>query len=317
MLISIILCTRDRADDLNQTLLSLAGVAVPDGYRCELVIVDNASSDHTREVIAKVVLPKISVRSLFEPKQGLSGARNLGLSEARGEIIVFTDDDLRYTSEWLEVMTKPLRSREADAVTGTMRLAPHLERGWMMSVHHSFLAAPLRDSPAAAELIGANMAIQRQVLSRVPWFDTELGPGALGFGEDTLFGQQLREVGYRIDTVSLETEHHFLPERLLRANFLSHAKKLGKSAAYTSHHWEHESQKMAQVNFIRKIVQLAVWRAAHPVEIRQIEGVHPSEMHHLRSLHIYGQALIERQRPRNYERHGLVKISRKDVARDG
>lgn len=314
MLISIVLCTYNRADDLNQTLQSLAGVEVPSGCRCELLIVDNASSDHTQDVIAKILLPNMTVRSLFEPKQGQSGARNLGLAEARGEIIVFTDDDLRYSPEWLEVMTGSLRSREAEAVTGAMRLAPHLERDWMLPLHRSLLAAPLSDSPAAAELIGANMAIQRQVLSRVPRFDTELGPGALGFADDTLFGQQVREADYRIEAVPLRTEHHFLPERLTRTSFLGHAQKLGKSAAYTSHHWEHESQKMAQVNFYRKIIQLAVWRAAHPIEVRQIEGMHPSEIHHLRSLHIYGQALIERKRPRNYERHGLVKILETNTA---
>ena len=308
MLISVVVCTRDRAEDLRQTLHSLAAVKVPDGCTCELLLVDNASADHTQAVFAATQMLNMTVRPFHEPLLGKSAALNLGLSHARGEIIVFTDDDLRYSPEWLKVMTKPLRSREAEAVTGVMRLAPHLERDWMRPVHRMLLAAPPLDSYAAADLIGANMAILRQVLSRVPWFDTELGPGALGFGDDTLFGMQVREAGYRIATVPLDTEHHFLPERLTRANFLSHAEKLGKSAAYTSYHWEHKSQKMARVNFYRKIVQLAAWRRSHPSETRKLEGMHLSEIHHLRSLHLYGQALIERCRPRNYERHGLVKL---------
>ena len=308
MLISVVVCTRDRAEDLRQTLYSLATVKIPDDCACELLLIDNASTDHTQAVFAAIQMFNMTVRPLYESIPGLSGARNLGVSHARGEIIVFTDDDLRYSPEWLEVMTKPLRSREAEAVTGAMRLAPHLERDWMLPLHYSLLAAPLRGSLAAAELIGANMAIQRQVLSQIPWFDTELGPGALGFGDDTLFGEQIREAGYRIASVPLDTEHHFLPERLTRAGFLSHSAKLGKSAAYTSHHWEHESQKMAQVNFYRKIVQLAVWRWSHPNEVQKLEGIHLSEIHHLRSLHLYGQALIERRRPRNYKRHGLLKL---------
>ena len=307
MLISIIICTRDRADDLRQTLLSLAAVAIPHGCRCELLVVDNASSDHTPAVIAEASLPHMTVRALHEPKPGQSNARNLGLAESRGEILVFTDDDLRYSPEWLEAMSGPLRRGAADAVSGAMSLAPHLERAWMGSMHRIWLAAPPEDTRAGAELVGANMAFRREVLAKVPRFDPELGPGALGFGDDTLFGYQLERAGYRLATLPLRTEHHFLPERLTRASFLSHAKKLGKSGAYLAHHWEHKNLRASRLNFYRKIVQLEVWRGTHRAEIQQAEGMHPSEMHHLRSLHIYGQALVEMRRPRNYEHYGLAK----------
>lgn len=308
MLISIILCTRDRANQLIRTVQSLATIAVPEGCTCELLVVDNNSVDATSAMIAEAKLSNMTLRPLYEPRIGQSHARNLGISEARGEVIVFTDDDLRYSPEWLEVMTQPLRDSEAFAVTGSMRLAPHLERDWMGPMHRIWLAAPQQELSANCNLVGANMAINRKVLSLVPSFDVELGPGAVGLGEDSLFGSQLREAGYRIVAVPLRTEHHFLPERLMRSSFLSHAKKLGKSGAYTAHHWEHENQKMARVNFYRKIAQLAVWRWSHPNEVQKSEGMHQSEMHHLRSLHLYGQALIERRRPRNYERHGLVKL---------
>ena len=302
------MCTRDRADDLRATLHSLDGVAIPDGCDCELLIVDNASKDHTPQVVAETKMANLNVRPLCEPKAGQSRARNLGLAEARGEIIVFTDDDLRYPAEWLEAMSGPLLRRDVDATTGAMRLAPHLERAWMGPMHRIWLAAPQEDSPALiGNLVGANMAFRRQVLDRVPGFDPELGPGARGFGDDTLFGHQLLEAGYKLTSVPLRTEHHFLPERLTRSSFLSHAKKLGMSGAYTAHHWGHEDMRLARLHLIKKIVQLAVWRRTHRAETQKQEGMHPSEMHHLRSLHIYGNALIERRRPRNYERHGLVK----------
>lgn len=309
MLISVILSTRNRADDLRRTLQSLGTVAIPSGYTCELLLVDNASTDHTQTVLATTKLPNMTVRPFYDHIPGKSGALNLGVAQSRGEIIVFTDDDLRYSIEWLEVMTKPLRNREAEAVTGAMRLAPHLERDWMGPMHRIWLAAPRPSSVSsgAPELIGANMAISRQVLSRVPCFDPELGPGAYGFGDDTLFGYQLEWAGYRIGIVPLSTEHHFLPDRLTRVSFLGHARKLGQSAAYLGYHWDHKTFAAARINFYRKQYQLWAWRMAHPAEIRKEEGMHPSEMHHLRSLHLYGQALVERQRPRNYEFHGLIK----------
>ena len=308
MLLSIIVGTHNRADDLRETIRSLGGVNIPSGCACELLIVDNASQDHTPTVIRETRLTNMTVQALHEKKVGLSNARNLGISRANGEIILFTDDDLRYPADWLEAMSGPLIRREAHIVAGAMRLASHLERAWMGPMHRIWLAAPLEDSPASkGNLVGANMALRREVLSKVPRFDPELGPGALGFGDDSLFGQQLLEAGYQFATVPLRTEHHFLPERLTRSSFLSHAKKLGQSGAYTAHHWEHKEMRTARIHLIKKIMQLAVWRTAHRAETQQEEGMHPSEMHHLRSLHIYGNALIERRRPRNYERHGLVK----------
>ncbi len=307
MLISIILSARNRASSLSQALQSPKHVAVPDECSCELLVVDNSSTDLTPAVITEAKLPNMVVCPLYEPRIGQSCARNVGVLESRGELIVSTDDDLLYTADWLDKMVGPVRRGGAEEVTGVMHIAPHLERDWMLPPHRTLLAVPSTDSQAATELIGTNMAIHRQVLERVPGFDPELGPGQLGFGEDTLFGAQLRQAGQRTARVPLDAEHHFLPERLTRVNFLSHPKKLRRSAAYTTHHWEHESLKMTRVNFTRKIAQLAVWRAAHPAEVRNSEGMHPREIHHLRSLHLYGQALIERRRPRNYERYGLVK----------
>ncbi len=307
-MISIILCTRDRAKDLQETLRSLDGVSIPKDSECELLVVDNASTDETPDVIEAARMTHMAIRRLREPKAGQSRARNLGLAEARGAIIAFTDDDLRYPSDWLEAMSRPLREGHYDAVTGAMRLAPHLERPWMGPMHRLWLAAPPEEGTEfAGNLVGANMAFRREVLSRVPGFDPELGPGASGFGDDTLFGHQLLEAGYTLGAVPLRTEHHFLPERLTRASFLSHAKKLGKSGAYTSHHWEHAQMRLLRLHLAKKIMQLALWRKAHPAEVAQAEGMHPAEMHHLRSLHLYGYALVERRRPHHYERHGLVK----------
>ena len=179
----------------------------------------------------------------------------------------------------------------------------------MGPMHRLWLAAPPEgDAKFKGNLVGANMAFRREVLSRVPGFDPELGPGASGFGDDTLFGHQLLEAGYKTGAVPLRTEHHFLPERLTRASFLSHAKKLGASGAYTAHHWEHSKTRLPRLQLAKKIMQLAVWRRTHPADVAQAEGMHPSEMHHLRSLHLYGSSLVESRRPRNYQRHGLVKI---------
>ena len=93
---SIVICTRNRAQDLAATLRSLNRLQMPDGRSGEVVVVDNGSSDHTAKVIAEarafLTLPLVAAT---EPECGLGAARNRGLRLARGEIIAWTDDDVR------------------------------------------------------------------------------------------------------------------------------------------------------------------------------------------------------------------------------
>jgi glycosyltransferase involved in cell wall biosynthesis len=100
MLVSVILPTHDRARRLERTLASFTGVRVAPEQPWELVVVDNGSRDDTPAVLARmaVVLP---LRSVCEPGLGVSRARNAGVRAARGELILFTDDDVDVDPEWL------------------------------------------------------------------------------------------------------------------------------------------------------------------------------------------------------------------------
>ena len=70
----------------------------------------------------------------------------------------------------------------------------------------------------------------------------ELGPGALGFWEDSLFSLQLKRAGYRFAfAADAIVEHHFDADRLSRSSFLDRAAKEGRSRAYIAHHWEHRT----------------------------------------------------------------------------
>ena len=284
MLISVIICTRDRADDLRETLRSLGGVQVPQGMQCELIAVDNGSTDETRAVIEGANLPNMTARYVLEPRAGQVHARNHGLAAAQGEIILFTDDDLRFPEDWIEAMAGPLLRNEAQGVAGGVRLAPHLVRPWMNQVHRYWLAEFLPAGGPSGHMIGANMGFRREVLEKVPAFDPELGPGALGFGDDTLFSFQLVEAGYKLLAIPDAVEHHLQTSRLGRANFLSHAKKLGMSGAYHDYHWEHADIRFPHLRLIKKALELGAWRRSHPELTSQTEGMDEVEMGHLRSV---------------------------------
>ena len=93
--LSIIIATYNRGEKLARTLRSLAAQTLPAG-EWEAVVVNNNSTDDTPGVFARFTGAEgrdLNIRMVEETRQGLSWARNRGLAEARGEIIVMIDDD--------------------------------------------------------------------------------------------------------------------------------------------------------------------------------------------------------------------------------
>src|SRR5580698_3790925 len=90
--VSVVVATYNRARKLADCLNSLKALQLPDGLSCEIICVDNNSTDDTKDQI--VLLGRdspIPIAYIFEGKQGLAAARNAGLRHARGEFIAITD----------------------------------------------------------------------------------------------------------------------------------------------------------------------------------------------------------------------------------
>jgi glycosyltransferase involved in cell wall biosynthesis len=309
MKVSIIIVTRNRAEDLVQTLAAMAGIRVPDGLTAELVVVDNGSTDHTAEVVRSARMDKIGVRTVCEEMPGLSHGRNRGLAETTGEIVMFTDDDIRFPENWLVAMTAPVVSGAAEAVCGGVEIAPHLLRPWMTPLHRSWLASSeWLDSSEPQGMVGANMAFSRDVLRKVPGFDAELGAGALGSCEESLFSSQLREAGYQIfNRLDVCVEHHFQPGRLIRSAWLDAAQKQAASRAYCGHHWEHWGCRFGRARLLRAAWNLSRWRSANR-RAMEAEGCSEEELALIVHESMIRAHLRESRRPRNYNRHGLRRV---------
>ena len=111
--ISLVIATYNRAEQLMTTLESVVGQSF-DSQRWECVVVDNNSSDSTRERIEAFVRDHATqnFRYVFEPEQGLSAARNAGIRASRGEIIAFIDDDERIVEGfWRHTSTYSIAAR--------------------------------------------------------------------------------------------------------------------------------------------------------------------------------------------------------------
>ena len=98
--LSLVLCTWNNAARLRITLDAIAQCNVPEGMRWELVLVNNNCTDATDAVAAEFA-KRLPLHLVHEPAPGLSRARNAGLSAATGDLVVFTDDDVRPYPHWL------------------------------------------------------------------------------------------------------------------------------------------------------------------------------------------------------------------------
>src|SRR5204863_214197 len=128
----------------------------------------------------------------------------------------------------------------AHCLQGSSRIPSGLWRPWMDELRVYLGSTDYLDLTRPVPLITADAAFRREVLEKVPAFDEELGPGRLGYGEDSLFGEQLRRCGFRIEYANdVVVEHHFSPDRLSRENWKRVAVAAGRSRAYVAYHWEH------------------------------------------------------------------------------
>lgn len=309
--ISIIICTHNRAKDLAAMLNSLRQVHVPDGALVEAVVIENGVRDNTENVVRSFRQNRIIARYLYEPLKSKSRALNRGLTEANGEILVFTDDDVRFYPDWLDIIYRIIVHDKGFAVAGGVRIPSHLLRPWMTRYHRTWLACSeylSRESPD--EMAGANMTCHRAVVQKVPRFDVELGGGGLGNCEDTLFSWQVRAAGFKIwSGLNSSIEHHFDPSKLSHRQWIKSAEAAGRSRAYLMYHWLHEDIKFPLVRLYYYLGKLRIRRVLTPRIAPDAEGIPPWELSYLLDMAKCAQFMIERRRPRNYAKMGLIKLN--------
>jgi len=187
MLISVAICTLNRAESLRGTLDSLAAMRVPGDVAWEIVIVNNNSTDHTDDVVSEYV-SRLPVRREFEPRAGKSNALNRAIDLAKGDYIVWIDDDVLADAGWLAAYVEAFRRWPEAAIFGG-RITPRYEAPvakWVME-SEAVLGGPyaIRDFSDRVHPLsvadenhfpyGANWAI-RAVEQRAFRYDPELGP---------------------------------------------------------------------------------------------------------------------------------------------
>jgi glycosyltransferase involved in cell wall biosynthesis len=176
-MLSVIIPTRNRARLLRSALQSLLKQTLP-ADEFEVLVVDNGSSDDTREVVDGLLGQPCEVRYLFDPTPGLHVGRHLGLKEARGDVLVYADDDIEATPTWLEAIRDCFRVPGVALVGGNNY--PKFEGpppSWLQKLWQvpsfggqaitslSVLELPAGQRPLSPYLVwGCNFSIRKQVL---------------------------------------------------------------------------------------------------------------------------------------------------------
>ncbi|HSD78534.1 MAG TPA: glycosyltransferase, partial [Solirubrobacteraceae bacterium] len=201
--VAVVVCTRDRTDQLRACLDSLLALRTP---AAEILVVDNApSDDRTRRLC-----DGYPVRYVLEPLPGQTRARNRGIVETGAAVVAFTDDDCVVDAGWLDGLGEAFRDPLVMAVTGytgPLELEHHAQ--YLFELHGGFdrhpepvLFDPLKTDPiigAATAGAGANMMFRREVFRAVGLFAEDLGPGTPArAGDDKDAFYRVLAAGYRI-----------------------------------------------------------------------------------------------------------------------
>ena len=172
---SVIVCTRNRAAALRQTLAALSAMCVPDTVRHEVIVIDNASSDDTRSVV-EAAAAGMPVSYCYEGQPGAGHARNTGLAQAMGRLIFVTDDDCVVSPDWLETGIRLLTDNPRQVIGGRVEL--HDPRDLPITIKTETKPTQLATVISVFGFIhGCNMILGRCVLDEVGLFDPLLGPG--------------------------------------------------------------------------------------------------------------------------------------------
>jgi glycosyltransferase involved in cell wall biosynthesis len=225
MFISVVICTRNRADSLRETLESLFCAGNLEAPDWEALVVDNNSGDHTADICREFQqrLPE-HFRSLTERRPGKSHALNTAIAAAKGDILAFTDDDVLCAPDYIQGIRTVFTSYPADAVQGRVLL--DCEGGWPDWLDSTYASmANFKDLGNEVinldgTLCGANMMVRADVFRKIGGYAPELGPVGIGVGEDTEIALRMRQAGCRMIYAPQVLVRHQWPRGRLTKSFL-------------------------------------------------------------------------------------------------
>lgn len=261
--VSVIIPTYNRAHLLPLTLDSFLAQDYPHD-RYEIIIVDNNSTDSTREVAERYIgNSTISVTYLFERRQGVHYARNSAAKTTKGEILYYTDDDMIADKDLLKEIIKPFSiDGMVSSVTGTV--IPKWEvppPQWVLELCMNGLLSlnerqeDLIISQFDCGVFSCHQAIRRDVFFESGGFNPENTAGEwIGDGETGL-NIKIKELGYKFAFIGSSIIHHIIPPSRMTQEYLNN--RLGNQGNCDSY-TEYRKYRYSSEELYRHILTNAI-----------------------------------------------------------
>lgn len=262
MMLSVILCTYNRERYIYNVLQSIAAGGFGD---YEIVLVNNNSTDGTESECQRFAKdhPEVAMRYCVEKQQGLSYARNRGIMESQGEVLVYVDDDAVVNREYLQTYADFFnRNKEAVAAGGpiTPRYDGCEEPSWMSHYTRQLVTGELnlgtreREFPKGAFPGGGNAAYRKSVFNEVGLFNVELGRkgnSLIGAEEKDLF-DKMTSRGMKFYYLPNAILYHLIPPKKLTQDYFDRLTYgIGVSERY-------RTQQIGRKKYLNRLLKEAV-----------------------------------------------------------
>lgn len=238
---SVIMCTYNRDKYIYNVLKSIAENKCP-ADRYEIVLVNNNSTDRTEEECQRFTsdYPHIRFRYFVETNQGLSYARNRGIQESEGNLLVYVDDDALVNDVYLQTYLEFFEAHpEIDAAGGPILPEYETEEpDWMSTFTRQLITGKLylgdkqREFPSHAFPGGGNAAYRKSVFEKVGLFNVDLGrkgDSLVGAEEKDIF-DKMTTCGMRFFYLPTAILYHLIPPKKLTKEYFDRLTySIGKS----------------------------------------------------------------------------------------
>jgi glycosyltransferase involved in cell wall biosynthesis len=199
-MISVIICTRNRAAILRDCLLSLAGQELAN-LDYEIIVVDDGSTDDTGDAVQRVRDETgKGIKYVRQDHSGLNTARNRGIREAGGDVVLFFDDDEMAPPGYIIKVANALNTDpELDGVGGPYK--DYREKG-LRTCSRCSLAAHTVDRAedgSVTRLLGGNMALRKSLFSEVGMFDKAVSLMGSARGDESEWFHRARGRKFKFD----------------------------------------------------------------------------------------------------------------------
>ncbi len=237
-MISVLIASYNGEYTLPRTLQALAEVRAPlSGW--ELIAVDNGSTDNSAEILRSFA-GRLPLHYILHPQRGKNRALNAALQHARGDLVVFTDDDVLADANWLVAFEQTAAVRPAYEIFGGCIVA-HWEQApprWLLDKVPLGMTYAITDPSLPAgdifpgKVWGANMMVRRQVFDSGLRFNESVGPAAGQYvmGGETEFNLRAAARGHRCCFVpEARISHIIRPHQLEPEWVLNRAFRFGQN----------------------------------------------------------------------------------------